>query len=304
MTMRLLATMVVACVPMFAQAAVTIVDENTPGAPTKPIIRPMNQQAADNAAKPVAPAKGELPSPPVPADAKWIIDPRTDKNYSEVFQRWADLAGWTLLWQLPKGYEPRNKSVFTGDFVDVFSKAAKGLGRAIGPLDVKFWRGNHVLTVSLLASTNAADPKKAKNDKGNKDQPKDSIISFVDDAYIGVGVDLPPEALVALARADRSAASKPGVSIPAKPVWTVERGAWLFDVLGEWAARAGWDFLKDSSISKDDDYKLGARDSYTDDFQGAVRTLIMSLPDSVRIKVQFVPENATPLLYVYHEEKK
>ena len=179
--------------PAFAHSTVMVVDGgNTRGGGlVKPIIRPLGHMSgkADAAA-----TEDAMDSLAAPAGQKvWIIDPKRDKSYREVFQKWADESDWTLLWQLPQGYAPRNKSSLTGEFSSVFSKAIKGLGSTIGALDVKFYTGNRVVTVGFLpvkrSETTYMKLGKKTVPVTTESPASDTAITFLEDAYIGVASD-------------------------------------------------------------------------------------------------------------------
>lgn len=284
-----------------ASATVTVVDDATGGGsqkttPDKPVIRPVVSALAETASVENVAERREKPQ-------VWVIDPAKDHSYHDVLQQWAEKSGWSLVWQVQKPFEPRNKSTLTGDFTDVFTKVLTGLARVVGPFDIKFWRGNKVITVAM-----APPMKIVRVKKGSKvpfvSEPAETSIAFLDDAFIDIAIEAPKEVKQSTVPPTASAAASKSVErvMPVLPVWSVDKGEYLGDVFRRWADRAGWTY--EWALPPQDDFQLGAKDSYTGEFQDVIRELVESLPVTVRIQVHLVPENNPPLLYVTREEKK
>ena len=81
-------------------------------------------------------------------------------------------------------------------------------------------------------------------------------------------------------------------------VWEVADGALLCDTMRSWADIAGWQTVCDLG---QDDYRLGASGSYFGVFREAVKKMIDSLPNDVRVKVHLYGGNNPPLIHVLHD---
>jgi len=92
----------------------------------------------------------------------------------------------------------------------------------------------------------------------------------------------------------------PAPMAPPLAQWQVRSGSYLHDTLAEWTTKAGWGF--EWAMPPDQDFRMGASDTYEGDFKTVIKTLIDALPQGVRIRAELRPDNSPPLLYVSAEE--
>lgn len=80
--------------------------------------------------------------------------------------------------------------------------------------------------------------------------------------------------------------------------WRVSEGELLCETLRSWSAKEGWQTVCDLG---QDDYRLGASGSYFGVFREAVKKMIDSLPNDVRVKVHLYGGNNPPLIHVLQD---
>lgn len=80
------------------------------------------------------------------------------------------------------------------------------------------------------------------------------------------------------------------------PAWEVKTGGWLRDTLADWSKREGWQLSWGLPLEQDFSFK--GENTFYGDFPKAVTDLIHSLPASVHLRVQLVPDNKPPMVYV------
>lgn len=77
---------------------------------------------------------------------KWEIVP-TDKTLNAALARWAALAGWQLVWELPVDYAVEARTTVPGTFEEAVAVVAKSMDTAEIPLKAIFYAGNKVLRI-------------------------------------------------------------------------------------------------------------------------------------------------------------
>lgn len=109
-------------------------------------------------AAPVQVATVAAPTPvpetaPAPAAAPatmpgvaWEIIP-SDKTLNAALARWASLAGWQLLWELPVDYSVDARTTIRGSFEEAVAMVAKSMDGAEIPMKAIFYEGNRVLRI-------------------------------------------------------------------------------------------------------------------------------------------------------------
>lgn len=136
----------------YFDGSVLYVGSSKPGAPK---IR-LRSKTAD-ASPPVTPPPGPateryLQTPPVaaapppPPAAHWDIR-LEDGTLSATLTRWAGDAGWQLLWEMPVDFQVDASSEVEGTFEQAVGMVATSLGSAKTPMQVVFYRGNHVVRI-------------------------------------------------------------------------------------------------------------------------------------------------------------
>lgn len=80
--------------------------------------------------------------------------------------------------------------------------------------------------------------------------------------------------------------------------WVIKRGHFLCDTLKSWSIAAGWNTV--CSLG-DTDYEFGVGETYTGEFQEAVKKMINSLPQEIKVKVHIYAENTPPLLHLLED---
>jgi hypothetical protein len=106
------------------------------------------EKLALSAARPEAPAPAPVtvaPIAPTPASA-WEIA-LTDKTLNAAIARWATLAGWQLLWELPVDYAVEARTTVPGTFEEAVEIVAKSMETAELPMKAIFYKGNKVLRI-------------------------------------------------------------------------------------------------------------------------------------------------------------
>ncbi len=93
------------------------------------------------------------PPQPVPSQpaAAWEIVP-TDKTLNTAMARWAEAAGWQLLWELPVDYAVETRSTVSGTFEQAVEAVAKSMDAANIPMQAIFYNGNKVLRIVAKGS--------------------------------------------------------------------------------------------------------------------------------------------------------
>jgi hypothetical protein len=89
---------------------------------------------------PVYHAQGE------PQKPTWELVP-TDRTLKAALSRWARMAGWQLVWELPVDYEVEARTAVQGTFQEAVGVIAKSMDSAEIPMKAIFYAGNRVLRI-------------------------------------------------------------------------------------------------------------------------------------------------------------
>jgi hypothetical protein len=95
---------------------------------------------AANNQYPVYQAQGE------PQRPTWELVP-TDKTLKAALTRWARMAGWQVVWELPVDYEVETRTAVQGTFQEAVGVVAKSMDSAEVPMKAIFYAGNRVLRI-------------------------------------------------------------------------------------------------------------------------------------------------------------
>lgn len=128
-------------------------------ADTVPAAQPPAGAAATAGQPPVAdmpvadmPA-ADMPAADMPAaDVPFRTLPAWDVRVSDgtirgVLSRWANTAGWQLVWDAPVDFSIDAQATLRGSFEDALQALVASLGRTSTPIQAILYRGNHVLRV-------------------------------------------------------------------------------------------------------------------------------------------------------------
>ena len=84
---------------------------------------------------------------PRPAAApSWDVTP-ADKTLKAALTRWAEAAGWQLVWELPIDYAVSARTEIKGTFTAAVEAIAASMSTADTPMKVIFYDGNRVLRI-------------------------------------------------------------------------------------------------------------------------------------------------------------
>ncbi|MES2742994.1 MAG: toxin co-regulated pilus biosynthesis Q family protein [Pseudomonadota bacterium] len=106
--------------------------------------RPVATPAAETAAAP-APTRLTIPAAPA-APVSWEVR-IADRTLSMTFARWANIAGWQLIWELPLDYVIDASTQIGGSFEEAVEAVANSMTSAETPMQVIFYKGNKVLRI-------------------------------------------------------------------------------------------------------------------------------------------------------------
>jgi hypothetical protein len=95
---------------------------------------------AANNQYPVYQAQGE------PQRPTWELVP-SDKTLKAALTRWARMAGWQVVWELPVDYEVETRTAVQGTFQEAVGVVAKSMDSAEIPMKAIFYAGNRVLRI-------------------------------------------------------------------------------------------------------------------------------------------------------------
>ena len=101
---------------------------------------PLVWQAA--AATPVEPA----PARPAAALSTWDIAV-TDVSLNAVLTRWAAIAGWQLVWELPVDYAVESRLTLSGTFEEAVEAVAHSMASVEEPMQAIFYKKNRVVRI-------------------------------------------------------------------------------------------------------------------------------------------------------------
>lgn len=82
---------------------------------------------------------------------KWEISP-SDKTLNASLARWAAIAGWQLVWELPVDYAVEARTVVPGTFKEAVEVVARSMSTAEIPMKAIFYQGNKVLRIVAKGS--------------------------------------------------------------------------------------------------------------------------------------------------------
>lgn len=123
-------------------------------ADTVPAAQPPAGAAATAGQPPVA----DMPAADMPVTDMPVTDvpfrtlPAWDVRVSDgtirgVLSRWANTAGWQLVWDAPVDFSIDAQATLRGSFEDALQALVASLGRTSTPIQAILYRGNHVLRV-------------------------------------------------------------------------------------------------------------------------------------------------------------
>lgn len=118
-------------------------------ADTVPAAQPPAGAAATAGQPPVA----DMPAADMPVtDVPFRTLPAWDVRVSDgtirgVLSRWANTAGWQLVWDAPVDFSIDAQATLRGSFEDALQALVASLGRTSTPIQAILYRGNHVLRV-------------------------------------------------------------------------------------------------------------------------------------------------------------
>ncbi|ABN86082.1 toxin co-regulated pilus biosynthesis Q family protein [Burkholderia pseudomallei] len=123
-------------------------------ADTVPAAQPPAGAAATAGQPPVADMPvADMPAADMPAaDVPFRTLPAWDVRVSDgtirgVLSRWANTAGWQLVWDAPVDFSIDAQATLRGSFEDALQALVASLGRTSTPIQAILYRGNHVLRV-------------------------------------------------------------------------------------------------------------------------------------------------------------
>jgi hypothetical protein len=108
----------------------------TPAPPPGPVTERYLQAATVAAVAPI----------PAPSARSWDIR-LEDGTLSATLTRWAVDEGWQLLWEMPVDFQVDASSQVDGSFEQAVGVVATSLATAPTPMQVIFYRGNHVVRI-------------------------------------------------------------------------------------------------------------------------------------------------------------
>ncbi|RZI42498.1 hypothetical protein EGT07_13210 [Herbaspirillum sp. HC18] len=106
-------------------------------------IGPAPRLASTSEEKPMRSAVSEKPAS---VTSQWEIV-SADKTLNTALARWASIAGWQLVWELPVDYAVEARTVVPGTFEEAVGIVAKSMDSAEIPMKVIFYAGNRVLRI-------------------------------------------------------------------------------------------------------------------------------------------------------------
>jgi hypothetical protein len=132
--------------PMTVQTALKLPSAKAEGtAQLQPaVLRSPAPEPVNVVARALASASSPTP-PPTPAPApRWNLN-TGDKTLKAAIERWAQEAGWNVLWELGVDYPIAAAASLSGNFEEAVSAVVRSMEQADVPPKAIFYRGNHVL---------------------------------------------------------------------------------------------------------------------------------------------------------------
>ncbi|OND82020.1 pili assembly chaperone, partial [Burkholderia pseudomallei] len=109
---------------------------------------PGGRRGAGAAATAGQPPVADMPVTDVPLRTLPAWDVRvSDGTIRGVLSRWANTAGWQLVWDAPVDFSIDAQATLRGSFEDALQALVASLGRTSTPIQAILYRGNHVLRV-------------------------------------------------------------------------------------------------------------------------------------------------------------
>ncbi len=81
-----------------------------------------------------------------PAVPSWEVTP-ADKTLKAALTRWAETAGWQLVWELPVDYAVSARTEIKGRFTEAVEAVTASMATADTPMKAIFYDGNRVLRI-------------------------------------------------------------------------------------------------------------------------------------------------------------
>lgn len=85
-------------------------------------------------------------APPAAAVPSWDVTP-ADRTLKAALTRWAEAAGWQLVWELPIDYAVSARTEIKGSFTAAVEAVAGSMSTADTPMKAIFYDGNRVLRI-------------------------------------------------------------------------------------------------------------------------------------------------------------
>ena len=85
-------------------------------------------------------------APRAAAVPSWDVTP-ADKTLKAALTRWAEAAGWQLVWELPIDYAVSARTDIKGSFTDAVETVARSMATADTSMKAIFYEGNRVLRI-------------------------------------------------------------------------------------------------------------------------------------------------------------
>jgi hypothetical protein len=85
-------------------------------------------------------------APLAAAVSSWDVTP-ADRTLKAALTRWAEAAGWQLVWELPIDYAVTARTGIKGKFTDAVEAVARSMATADTPMKAIFYDGNRVLRI-------------------------------------------------------------------------------------------------------------------------------------------------------------
>lgn len=86
------------------------------------------------------------PAAPALTSLAWEVVP-ADRTLNTALARWAGVAGWQLVWELPVDYAVNVRTEIRGTFAEAVGQVVKSMETAEIPMKVIFYDGNRVLRI-------------------------------------------------------------------------------------------------------------------------------------------------------------
>jgi hypothetical protein len=121
---------------------------HAPHTPHTPRKKAAAAPAADFLPAQPAPVRMAIPAvqPATPVAPSWDVR-IADRTLSMTFARWASIAGWQLIWELPLDYVIDASTQISGSFEEAVEAVANSMSSAETPMQVIFYKGNKVLRI-------------------------------------------------------------------------------------------------------------------------------------------------------------